>query len=512
MITRHTQPSPVLTLQQLSDVITQQHNAGEIIVLCHGVFDLLHPGHIEHLVEAKSHGDVLLVTVTPDRYVNKGPGRPVFSETHRAAMLNALAIVDFVAITESPTAIDAIKLLKPNVYVKGPDYVDASTDVSGNIAREHEAVASVGGRIQFTEAPTMSSSKIINSIEATKSGHLANWLSAFRKEHAEADVMNSLKELAELKVLVIGEAIIDEYVLCEALGKSSKDPVLAFRELSYERQIGGSLAIAAHCAGLGAQVTALFYISDNGLDEEFIRSRVSGSMSLEFVKSKSMPTITKRRYVDSLTESRVFETYIMNDEPVSKIDESGLRDKLKTLLPTTDIVLVADYGHGMLSESVIQDLAKSSNLLAVNTQSNAGNRGYNTISRYPRVDFVCLNGSEMGLELRRRHLSVAELVPQLRNRTGAQRVIVTEGARGLVCCDETGTVVQVPAFAQVVKDRVGAGDALFAVTALLFATKSPSDITGLFGNLAGAALVGELGNRSHISAANLMRHASALLK
>jgi bifunctional ADP-heptose synthase (sugar kinase/adenylyltransferase) len=165
-------------------------------------------------------------------------------------MLNALTIVDFVAITESPTAIDAIKLLKPNVYVKGPDYVDASTDVSGNIAREHEAVASVGGRIQFTEAPTMSSSKIINSIEATKSGHLANWLSVFRKEHAEADVMNSLKELAELKVLVIGEAIIDEYVHCEALGKSSKDPVLAFRELSYERQIGGSLAIAAHCAGL----------------------------------------------------------------------------------------------------------------------------------------------------------------------------------------------------------------------------------------------------------------------
>jgi rfaE bifunctional protein nucleotidyltransferase chain/domain len=177
MTDRQAQNSLVLNLQQLADVVALQRNAGKTIVLCHGVFDLLHPGHIEHLVEAKSHGDVLLVTVTPDKYVNKGPGRPVFNETHRAAMLNALTVVDFVAITESPTAIDAIKLLKPNVYVKGPDYVDASTDVSGNIAREHEAVASVGGCIQFTEAPTMSSSKIINSIDSTKNSHLANWLS-----------------------------------------------------------------------------------------------------------------------------------------------------------------------------------------------------------------------------------------------------------------------------------------------------------------------------------------------
>ena len=512
MDSRQEQTSPVLSLNQLADVAVNQRNAGKTIVLCHGVFDLLHPGHIEHLVEAKSHGDIMFVTVTPDIYVNKGPGRPVFNELHRAAMLNALAVVDFVAVTESPTAIDAIMLLKPNVYVKGPDYVDASKDVSGNISLEHEAIASVGGRIQFTEAPTMSSSKIINSIDATKNSHLANWLTEFRKRRSEADVTTALKQIANLKVLVIGEAIIDEYVLCEALGKSSKDPVLAFRELSYERQIGGSLAIAAHCAGLGAQVTALFYISDNGLDEDFIRSRVSSNICLEFVKSKSMPTIIKRRYVDSLTESRVFETYIMSDEPVSSVDESNLRNKLNALLPTSDIVLVADYGHGLLSETVIQDLANSINLLAVNTQSNAGNRGYNTISRYPRVDFVCLNGSEMGLELRRKHLSMTDLIPQLRSRTGAKRAIVTDGARGLACCDETGTVVHVPAFAQTVKDRVGAGDALFAVTALLFATETPSDITGLFGNLAGAALVSELGNRSHISAANLMRHASALLK
>lgn len=505
-------PSSVLTLHQLVALVAIERDSGKRIVLCHGVFDLLHPGHIEHLVEAKSHGDILLVTVTPDKYVNKGPGRPIFNEVHRAEMLNALAVVDFVAITESPTAIDAITLLKPHVYVKGPDYVDASKDLSGNIAREHEAINSVGGRIQFTKAPTMSSSRIINSMESKTNSHLANWLTAFRKNYSEAEVMNALEQLADLKVLVLGEAIIDEYVICEALGKSSKDPVLAFRELSYERQIGGSLAIAAHCAGLGAQVTVLFYIGDNGLDEDFIRSRVSSNICLEFVRSKSMPTIIKRRYVDSLTESRVFETYIMSDEPVSNVDESNLRDKLNTLLPISDIVLVADYGHGLLSETVIQDLADSNNLLAVNTQSNAGNRGYNTISRYPRVDFVCLNGSEMGLELRRKHLSMTDLVPQLRSRTGAKRAIVTEGARGLACCDETGTVVHVPAFAQTVKDRVGAGDALFAVTSLLFATETPSDITGLFGNLAGAALVSELGNRSHISAANLMRHASTLLK
>ena len=112
---------------------------GKKIVLCHGVFDLLHVGHIKYFEEAKSFGDILLVTLTPDNFVNKGPGRPVFSEKLRLEAIAALEVVDYVILNKWPTAVETIKTIKPDVYVKGPDYKDHNKDLTGQIAEEVEA-------------------------------------------------------------------------------------------------------------------------------------------------------------------------------------------------------------------------------------------------------------------------------------------------------------------------------------------------------------------------------------
>ena len=500
------------SLEDISAVIRSLKSEGQIIVQCHGVFDLFHPGHLAHLEEAKTQGDVLVVTLTPDHLVNKGPGRPVFTQDQRASIMSGLNVVDFVAITTSATAVEAIGLVQPDVFVKGPDYSNPDDDLTENISIEKAAVEAGGGILYFTQAPTMSSSALINTHLSRHDSEARVWLENFRNHYSESDVLRWLKDVAELRVLVIGEAIIDEYVMCEALGKSSKDPVLAFREISTERQIGGSLAIARHCAGLGAQVSCLFRVGSNPVDTDFVAERLSNTVSAHTVVSTSEPTIVKRRYVDSLTEARVFETYIMHDNSSDSLENQRMLETLMPLLDDIDLIVVADYGHGLLSSEVIAELTASGKMLAVNTQSNAGNRGFNTISRYPRVDFACLNGSEVGLELRRRHLTMNELVPQIRSRTGATRAIVTEGAKGLACCGIDGEVTHIPAFTQVVKDRVGAGDALFAVTALLSAVHTPADITGFYGNLAGAASVADLGNRSYVDAVSLLRHAVALMK
>ena len=500
------------SLEGIALDIRSLQDEGLIIVHCHGVFDLLHPGHLAHLQEAKAQGDVLVVTLTPDHLVNKGPGRPVFTQHQRASMLSSLKIVDFVAVTTTATAVEAIDVVRPDVFVKGPDYADPDSDLTGNISIEKAAVEAVGGEVYYTQAPAMSSSSLINAHLPAHDFRARAWLENFRNRHSESEVLRWIEDIAELKVLVIGEAIIDEYVICEALGKSSKDPVLAFREISTERQIGGSLAVARHCAGLGARVSCLFRIGSSLPDAQFISDRLDGIVMAHVVESSQAPTIVKRRYVDSLTEARVFETYIMQDESSDSVEEQHTVETLRPLLQDVDVIVVADYGHGLLSSAVISELTSSGKMLAVNTQSNAGNRGFNTISRYPRVDFACLNGSEVSLELRHRHLTMNELVPQIRSRTGAARAIVTEGAKGLACCGVDGEVTHIPAFAQVVRDRVGAGDALFAVTALLSAVNAPADITGFYGNLAGAASVADLGNRSYVDAVSLMRHAAALMK
>src|SRR5580704_1827469 len=120
-------PSPrakVRTLAEVAAACEQARRAGQTVVQAHGTFDLLHLGHVRHLEAARRLGDLLVVTVTADRFVNKGPGRPVFSAELRAEMLATLQYVDWVAINNAPDAVNAIECIRPTVYIKGQDYLN----------------------------------------------------------------------------------------------------------------------------------------------------------------------------------------------------------------------------------------------------------------------------------------------------------------------------------------------------------------------------------------------------
>ena len=136
-----------MTLADLASQAQTLQAKGKRIVHCHGVFDLLHLGHLRYFEAAKRHGDVLVVTITADEYVNKGPGRPVFTSDQRAEMLASLGIIDFVAVNHEKTAVSAIIAIRPDFYVKGSDYASDQLDITGNIAREKAALLEIGGQI-----------------------------------------------------------------------------------------------------------------------------------------------------------------------------------------------------------------------------------------------------------------------------------------------------------------------------------------------------------------------------
>jgi rfaE bifunctional protein nucleotidyltransferase chain/domain len=159
----------ILTLEEAGLVSQQLRNGGKVVVQAHGAFDLLHLGHVRHLTAARKYGGVLIVTVTADRFINKGPGRPVFTETLRAEMLAALEFVDWVAINDAPDAVNAINCIQPDIYAKGKDYENPEGDVTGKIIAEREAVEAFGGRLVITDEVTftlMFSSRISVSISA----------------------------------------------------------------------------------------------------------------------------------------------------------------------------------------------------------------------------------------------------------------------------------------------------------------------------------------------------------
>lgn len=497
---------------ELAGILAELKSRGQRIVHCHGVFDLLHPGHIRHLAVAKREGDVLVVTLTPDQHVNKGPGRPVFTERLRAEALAALQDVDYVAINQWPTAVETIRTLRPDVYVKGGDYANRQDDITGKINDEEAAVIALGGRIHFTDEITFSSSKLINSQMDVFPPDVMQWLREFRNRHTETEVVQWLQRITGIRVLVIGEAIIDEYMFCEALGKAAKDPVLAFIQRSLECQAGGSLAIANHLAGLGARTSLLTLLGESERREDFLKPRLNPSVQAHFLTQHGAPTIHKRRFVDNGTGIRVFETYLMDETPLGEESERELLQRLEYLLPEAEVVLVADYGHGLFTSKIIEKVCATPGYLAVNTQTNAGNRGFNTISKYPRADYVCLNGQELALEMRQRHIAQRDLIPEILERIKCARVLVTQGSQGVMAYSREEGLVISPALATSVKDRVGAGDALYAITAMLSVLGAPLDITGYLGNLAGGQTVGDLGNRISLGQADLTKHAITLLK
>lgn len=500
------------SLQALAALAGELKAAGARIGLCHGTFDLLHPGHIRHLAAARRQVDVLFVTLTADRFIHKGPGRPVFNESLRAESLASIECVDYVAVAPYPTGVEAIQQIQPHVYIKGSEYARPQNDPTGKIHDEIEALHAVGGQMSYTDDITFSSSKLINSAFQIFPPETEDWLRDFRRRHDADEVGGWLDRLAGLKVLVVGETIIDEYVFCSGLGKAAKDPILAFLYNTTETYAGGSLAVANHAAGFTGEVTLVTLLGEVDRREDFIRRALRPQVTLAAATHRSAPTLHKRRFVDSHTGNKLFEMYLMEDGVLPPETEQALLDMLEEHLPQHDVVVVPDYGHGMMTPKVIALLSEKAKFLVVNTQANAGNRGFNTVSKYPRADYVCIAGHELELEMRLRNASYRAMVTDLAASMNCPRYTVTLGKTGTLHYDKGGDFVEAPALATKVVDRVGAGDAVLTVTGMMVACGAPWDVVGLVGNVVGAQMVGDLGNRIAMEKGTLAKHVVSLLK
>lgn len=146
----------LFTLGKIAETL---HREGKTIVQCHGCWDILHLGHVRHFEQAKAYGDILIVTVTSDKFVNKGKGRPIFDQAQRAEMAQAIACVDYVAISDYPDASTSIGYIKPDFFAKGIDYADKGTSQV-----ERAAVKSNGGMLVFTTTEKYSTTEIINKL------------------------------------------------------------------------------------------------------------------------------------------------------------------------------------------------------------------------------------------------------------------------------------------------------------------------------------------------------------
>ena len=502
----------ILSLVDLAKKSAQLRKEGKRVVLCHGTFDLMHTGHIRYLKSAREKGDVLFVTVTADTFVNKGPGRPVFSQELRAENLSSLACVDFVSINNAPTAVNVISEIKPHSYAKGNDYKNLEDDVTGNIHLEKQAVEKGGGEIIFTDEITFSSTELLNDHFGVFPEKTKKYLQKFSKKFNDVKIIEILQSLKQLKVLVIGDTIIDEYHFTTPLGQSAKGTHLAVQYNYCERFLGGSLAISNHVAGFVENATIVSGLGKEKENEEFIRSNLAENIFPEFYYFIDAPTVVKQRFVDS-DLNKLFEVYLYKDD--SKLENSGeeVCSWLDKNVADFDVVIVSDFGNGFITPEMIEPICKHSQYLAVNTQINSGNRGYHAITRYPRADFVSLNEPEARLAIHNRHEPIENVAQNLAARLKARHFAVTMGTKGVMLLDnEEKQTFKVPALSTKVLDRVGAGDAFLSFSAMCLGKGVSPEAAAFVGSAAAALDVQIVCNKEPISSGNLLKYLGTLLK
>jgi rfaE bifunctional protein nucleotidyltransferase chain/domain len=510
---RYTTRSKIFTVSDLAAIARELRAKKAIIVQAHGTFDLLHLGHVRHLEAAKALGDILVVTLTADRFVNKGPGRPAFTETLRAEMLAALHYVDYVAIAEAPDAIDALDAIRPAIYAKGQDYQNPEGDVTGKIALERAIVEAHGGRIHFTDEVTFSSSELINRHLNLFEPHVREHLSDLRDDGGLNTILELIEKIKDYRVVLVGDAIIDEYQYVLPMGKPPKEHIIATRYQDTEIFAGGVFAAANHVAAFCAHVDIITCIGASDSHEELIRKSLKPNVRLHTLERPNAPTTLKTRFVDPSSLRKLFEVYHMNDEPLTEDLERALARYIDAYCPRADVVISTDFGHGLIGPGIVRQLTELSSFLAVNTQSNSANLGYNLVTRYPRADYICIDAPEARLALGDRVSTVGDVAHRLSERiAGCPKFVVTHGKHGCVTFERGRAVHTIPAVARRIVDTIGAGDAFLAVTAPLVAAGGAMDVVGFIGNVVGALKVEIVGHRHAIDKATLIKGITGLLK
>lgn len=502
----------IKTPDELANILKDQKALGKKIVLCHGVFDLWHAGHLHQFEQAKELGDILVVSLTTDRYVLKGPGRPVFNQNIRANIIAALELTDYVVLCDTQDCVELIKLLKPDLYAKGASCRERAEDPSARVFLEKKAVDDAGGKLYFTHEIPIHATPLLNHYINPYPEDVLAFLDDFKKRYSFKEIINFLEQLKKLKVMVIGEAIIDQYDFVKPMGVSPKGGVIALKYLSTEMYAGGSLACVGHIANFCSNVTLVTAIGSRNSHEHLILDSIDADNIRSLILTREgLSTIIKRREIETAYFRKYTETYTFDealltpseeDRLIALLNDGGIKD--------VDLVFVIDYGHGLMTQRVIEFVCNNATFLSVNTQVNSGNRGLNDVTKYPKADLVCLDHFEASLALRDQWNPVSNQADKLMASLGASVVAITLGHKGSVISNDKENF-EIPVVSKKIVDTIGAGDAYYSLVALCVRAGLPLELCGFIGNAAGAIATTYLGNKATVNSRMLLGFIDTLL-
>lgn len=498
----HTPAGKILTLDQLVDRRADARRGGQRVVQCHGCFDIVHPGHIRHLRSAAAQGDRLLVSITADRFVNKGAGRPVFTEDLRADNLAALSFVDWVYINDQQTAAELLTTTQPDVYVKGAEY-EGNNDP--RFAEERSIVETHGGRVVFSSSDVVfSSTALVERVEETDSVRARLRMLDRAYDLSPRALEGALGKIAGKRIVVVGETILDTYIQCTWPEVSSESPMLSLRPLERSRFDAGCAVIALHLAALGAEPVLITTLPKASEGEAFIERMASAGVRVHAVHSGDRIPAKDR--------------YLVGREKKMKIDHASdltldtrARETLIGLIEEhtlgADACIIADYGLGMFTpRSLVRASSAARDRTPILTGDVSGRRS--SLLSMRGAEMLCPSEHELRFASGDYDSSLPAVVWKTLEATKARSLAVTLNEEGVIhfsrrAIEEPSepeawanrlNSVHIPSFAQHPIDTLGCGDTMLAIATAALTTGEDPCRSLVLGSLGAAMQASTMGN------------------
>lgn len=471
----------IKTAEQLKEAIGPRPRKHKVI-MCHGTFDVVHPGHIRHLLYAKTKADILVASLTADEHIKKGNMRPYVPQDLRAINLAALEMVDYVVVDGDPTPIRNLGIIKPDYFAKGYEYT--AGQVHPKTQEEIDILDSYGGEMIFTPGDIVYSSSAL--IELTPPSIAVEKLMTLMDAENVTfdDLRKAIAAMRGVKVHVVGDTIVDSYTYCSMIGGMTKTPTMSVRFEKQVDYVGGAGIVAKHLRAAGAEVTF-----STVLGNDHFRSFVLNDLSTFGVHclpiiDETRPTTNKNAIVAS--DYRLLKIDTLDNRSISDKIVEQLKHRIADT--KTQAVAFCDFRHGMFNRGTIPQLTAAIPPKVFRVADSQVASRWGNILEFQAFDLITPNEREARFALGDQDSIVRPLALELYKQSGCKTLILKCGERGIITYRnhdiDYRAFFAIDSFAERVIDAVGAGDALLAYATLAQVATGNDVIAAILGNMA----------------------------
>ena len=475
--------SKIKTKEELLKIIGKTPRTMSII-MCHGVFDVVHPGHIRHLTFAKSKADILIASLTCDAHITKGIYRPHVPEQIRAKTLAAFEMVDYVIIDINETPLNNISDINPDFFAKGFEYTDQKKNIA--TAEEQKVVESYGGKLIFTPGDIIySSSKLIEmsppKIEIEK---LISLMELYNINFD--DLRKVIKNIKNFSVHVVGDTIIDSYTRTSLIGGQTKTPTFSVLKEDEDKYIGGAGVVALHLAAAGADVTFSTVLGKDELKDFTINGLENANIKIHAIIDENRPTTNKNVFIAG--GYRLLKVDTLDNSSISDDIVSQLKANISSI--KSNAIVFSDFRHGIFNKKTIDTLTSSIPSKQFKVADSQVASRWGNITDFKNFDLITPNEKEARFAQADQDSTVGQLSTDIKKATNCGMLILKLGERGVFINRSLGddelNYFSIGSFASHISDAVGAGDAMLAYSTLAMLETNSEVIAGILGSLAAA--------------------------